>query len=77
MVVDQHLAEQVQGILGAEMLVVGFDELAPWFYRVSAMGGYLLSEHFDKLVIEFQMVLLDILEEIVRTKHLGYLHQLI
>lgn len=35
MVVDQHLAEQVQGVLGAEVLAVWLDELVPRFYRRS------------------------------------------
>lgn len=65
-IVHQHLAEQVQRVLAAEVLVVGFDELAPWFDRRSEYERKLLSQQSDELLVEFQMVLLDILEEIIR-----------
>jgi hypothetical protein len=64
-VVDEHLREEVEGVLAAEGLVLGFDELVPGLHGHSQVILKVLSEHLDELLIELQVVLLHIFVKVV------------
>lgn len=70
MVVTQHLAKQVDGLLSDQLVVSRGDELVPGLAWVVAQ---------DVVVVRVQLhvVLLNIGEQLVSTKHLRDLHQLV
>lgn len=77
MVVYKHFREQVEGIVAAEGLGFWFDELVPGLNRVSRLYLYILSQQFQVLLIEFKVVFLEILEQIVGSQYLSDLYKLI
>lgn len=70
MVVDEHLRQEVEGVLAAEGLILGFDELVPGLH-------WHFSEHLDELLIELEVILLHIFVKVVGSKNLGDLHELV
>lgn len=66
----QHLAEQVECVLAAEGLVVGFDELGPGF-------GWGLAQKFVELLVQLNVVLFEVLEQALGAQYLADLDQLV
>lgn len=76
-VVDEHLREEVEGVLAAEGLVLGLDELVPGLHGHSQVILKVLAKHLDELLIELEVILLHIFVKVVGSENLGDLHELV
>lgn len=70
MIISQQLVEEVDGFRAHKPLVVGIHEALPWFLGESAEDVVVLS-------VEFDVILVEIFKELVGTKYLCDLHELI
>lgn len=70
MVISKQLVKEVDGFGADEPLVLGVDERGPWLLRVP-------REDLVILRIKLDVVLVQVLEQLLRSKNLGDLDQLI
>jgi hypothetical protein len=69
-VVLQHFAQQVNGFVGDELVVLRGNELGPWLLGVVAEDVVIVR-------VELHVVLLYIGEELISSQHFGNLYELV
>lgn len=70
MIVTQQLVQEVNSLVGDKALVVGIDEAVPGLPLKAAQNIVILR-------IQFNLVLVKVIKELIRAKHLGNLDQLV
>ena len=70
MIIFQKLVQEIQGIIGDKLLVVGSDKLMPALLRES-------SENIIILGVKLDVVLVQVVEKLIGSKDFGNLDELI
>lgn len=70
MVISKQLVQEINGIIAYESLIVGVDERVPGLFRVP-------TEYVIVLCIEFNVVLVEIIEQVFGSEDLGNLDELV
>lgn len=69
-VITKKLVEEVYGFVTDESLIVRIYELFPRLLRIPAQNIVVLS-------VEFDVVFIEVIEEIIRAQYFGDFHQLV
>jgi hypothetical protein len=63
-VVLKHSAEQIEGLIAAKALIVGFDEFGPGFCSM-------FSYNFVVVIVKFEVVFFEVLEQTLGSQDLA------